>query len=58
MFYIVKGLWNKLPIYQEVEKVSGNALSKISAIPVYLGQVLMVKCGSWTPEIEGSTPST
>ena len=58
MFYIVKGLWNKLPIYQGVEKVSGNALCKISAILVYLGQVLMVKYGSWTPEIEGSTPST
>ena len=26
MFYIVKGLRNKLPIYQEVEKVSGNVL--------------------------------
>ena len=35
IFYIVKELWNKLPIYQEVEKVSGNVLSKISAIPVY-----------------------
>lgn len=26
---------HKLSIYQEVEKVSGNVLSKISAIPVY-----------------------
>ena len=57
---------HNLPIYQEVEKDSGNVILDSSsvvylesiAIPAYLGQVLIVKCGSWTPEIEGATPST
>lgn len=44
--------------YKNLQRAYHTIGSFIMLLTIYLGQVLMVRCGTWIPEIEGSTPST